>query len=221
MESLSKRITRKKGYLDAQQRKIWDKHHEEIKHLLIYHGYKSYREISKILGIDKNTVKKHIKSFGENNFYIAENGRKYLKADTQYIMQNKTFPNELKQLFKRINFPCAYRTNEENIGKVYYLLFPESISPFSEHILWKLTEQWETDFLSRNPYFLKNILQMAINHGYLDKNAKEISDAQLDEIFQKLFNDKETALIIFAINLKNLQAWLKTEKGKLELKKQL
>jgi len=220
MEKTEKRVTAKKGKLDVRQHKRWMENDQKIREWLIYYGMKSFREVSRALRIDKNTVAKHIGKIPKSEFY-EKDGRIYLKASLDFIEKSGKIPDELLKILQINNFPCAYRTNEQQIGKIYYLTYPSPISPFpTTH--FSLTDNITTELTSVNPYFIKEILEKAIEHNLINPEQpilEQLTNEKISEIFDKLFGRLETLYLIYTININPLKEWLKTEKAKKHLEK--
>ena len=202
----------------------WEKYDREIIGIARSEGYRSIRELARKAGVDKNTAKKHLDKFPKSEFYKDKYGRNYLKQ--KYVSEDGGFPFEFDALRKGKNFPHIYRQGAREVGKVFYFATPNTGVVVRETRFFDIGERYETEFLNSNPYWLYDFFKKALKERLVDeryfsgeKNIEEISDQELNQLWQNLFGDVELFMLSFTLNLKKLLERLKTSEGKEDLKR--
>jgi len=216
-------MTTEKGLSNKEK---WEKCDKEITETARTIGYESFRELARKIGVDKNTVSKHLNKFPKSEFYKNRHGRNFLKQ--KYVRGSGNFPFEFDALRKGKNFPHAYRQGAREVGKVFYFATPNTGVVVRETRFFDLVECYETEFLDRNSFWLYDFFKKALRERLVDeryfsgeKSIEEISDEELNQLWQSLFGDVELFMLSFSLNLKKLLERLKTSEGKEDLKRVL
>jgi len=213
----------KKGLSNKER---WEKCDRKILEYAREVGCDSFREIARRTEIDKNTVSKHLNRFPESEFYKGRHREKLLKQ--RYVSEDSGFPFEFDALRKGKNFPQVYRQGAREVGKVFYFATPNTGVIVRETRFFDIAERYQTEFLSRNPYWLYDFFKKALKERLIDeryfsgeRSIEEISDEELNQLWKSLFGDVELFILSFTLNLKKLLERLKTSEGKEDLKRVL
>ena len=144
-------------------------------------------------------------------------GNKWIKPNLRAF---ENMPEEIKVVLRENTSSSVSNYKQGEIGKIYLI----SDKNKNMQKFWSLIAREENNFLSENPYWILNILRYSlreklINEDYFNdkKNIKNISNDELDKIWNDIFNDSKILVSLFYINIENLLNFLKTEEGKIAL----
>jgi len=212
-------IKRRKGTRDERQIEIWNKNRERIKDLFERGGSFNITEAASQLKLTRTTVRNHFRTLQEEAFIRKEAGRYVYEPRVNFVLS--PFDRKVVQAISEGGFG---RVSRGDLGGIYLVTNPSLRSDYS----WGIVSPLETEFFYRDPFWLREIFRYALREKMIEKKyfsaEKEIdklSGGELNRLWRKLFGDTKLYAVVFSINPKKLLEWLKTDKGKMDLKKAL
>jgi len=219
-----KNAGRKPGKRDQRQINISNQKREQILNYIESSGPSSIADINRSLGINRRIIKKHLdylidygKIKQKNNLYmiLVENESKLSNYEIEILNKIPDYEDDTKDKIMWSSLHEPY-----DIGRVFIRAEPES-----KLIFGGLFEELIDDFYFYNLFWLKYIFKVALFKGVLNeeyfigkKQISDIEEVELDKAWKSIFNDTEHLSLILHLNPVKLLEWLKTDKGKDELK---